>query len=284
MKAISHHNLPSLSVLSFRGSDALRFLHGQLTADVAALAAGEARLAAWCNAQGRVLAVPWLVGGDDRVLAVLPHELAADVADGLRRYVLRAKVSVSDESGTLSVAGIAGTASVPVAAGAVAARLPGDRALLIGPPAALAAACAGLQAGDESAWWAMAIRRGEPVVTLATRGAWIPQMLNLDLVGAVSFAKGCYPGQEIVARAHHLGRVKRRMARYRIEGEGLPAPGAALLHDGVKVAELVVAAGGDPPEALAVVELEALGRPLADERGARRFVPAPLPYAVPGPA
>lgn len=264
----------------FRGPDALRFLQSQLTADVAGLERGEARPAAWCNPQGRVLALLWLLRTQDGALAVLPREMVPMAADGLRRFVLRAKVEVRDASDQLAVVGIAGDAELPTESeDVVVGRLSGGRALVVGPAPALAEACPGTEA-DEAAWTALALSRGEPVVLPGTSGAWIPQMLNLDLIGAVSFRKGCYPGQEIVARTHHLGRVKRRMARYTVAAGPLPGPGEALYLAGQPVGETVIAAPGSPAQALAVVNLEALGRPLDGGR-ATVLEPAPLPYALP---
>ena len=116
-----------------------------------------------------------------------------------------------------------------------------------------------------------------------TSGEWIPQMLNLDLVGAVSFTKGCYPGQEIVARTHHLGRARRRMARYHVISGPLPPCGQPLFVGSEKVAEVVTTAPGDPPELLAVVDLGQLGQALTDASGSLACVPRPLPYRLPDP-
>jgi hypothetical protein len=280
MNQISHHPLPSMGILSFRGPDALRFLQSQLTADVAALADGIAKPAAWCSPQGRVLAVLWLLATSDGALAVLPRSLAPATAEGLGRFVLRARLKVTDESARLAVAGFVG--ELPsVAEGASIGRLPADRALLVGPPQALAAAAGRRPPGDENAWWARCLAQGEPMVFPATRGEWIPQMLNLDLIGAVSFSKGCYSGQEIVARAHHLGRVKRRMARYECVAGALPEPGHGLFDGAEKVAEVVAAAPGAPAQLLAVVNLDSLGRPLGDAPGTLALRPLPLPYRLP---
>jgi hypothetical protein len=106
-------------------------------------------------------------------------------------------------------------------------------------------------------------------------------MLNLDLLDGISFTKGCYTGQEIVARTQHLGRIKRRLFRYRAAGLHARAPKQALLLDGTKVGEVVLAAGvAGRTEALAVVALDARDRPLVDEAGIA-WEPVPLPYAVP---
>lgn len=272
-----------MGTIACRGPDALRFLQSQLTAEVMSLAADRVQPAAWCSPQGRVLAVLWLLRNGDGALAVLPRTLAPAVAEGLRRFVLRSRVAVTDESEQLAVAGLVGDLqALPTPPDGVAlARLPADRALLVGPPATLDAFCASLPHGGPDAWAALALRQGEPVVMPSTREVWIPQMLNLDILGAVSFTKGCYPGQEIVARAHHLGRVKRRMARYELVAGPLPAPGQALFAAGEKVAEVVTAAPGEPAQVLAVANLEALGRPLGDESGSLVLDPAPLPYALP---
>lgn len=275
-----------MGTLAFRGPDAVRFLQSQLTADVTRVAPGTAMPAAWCNAQGRVLAVLWLIAVPDGVLAVLPRALAATTAEGLRRFVLRSKLTVSDESDRLLVAGIVGAAEggldgLAAPEGLVLGRLPGDRAWSVGAEEAQEALKPGLAARSEAAWVALSVRRGEATVLPPTSGEWIPQMLNLDLIGAVSFTKGCYPGQEIVARAHHLGRVKRRMARYHVITGPLPASGQPLFIGDEKVADVVITAPGDPAELLAVVNLDALGHPLMDAAGSLVCGPRPLPYAFP---
>jgi folate-binding protein YgfZ len=286
MNHVSYHRLPWMTALSFRGPDAIRFLQSQVSADVSRLADGEALPAAWCNAQGRVLAVLWLIATADGVLAVLPRSLAAATAEGMRRFVMRSKVAVADESGQLLVTGLVAATEEGLAAlrgsdGANVARLSDGRALAVGSPEDSAALVAGAVMGSEAAWNSRSASLGEAVVLPPTRGEWIPQMLNLDLIGAVSFTKGCYPGQEIVARAHHLGRVKRRMARYHVIAGPLPASGQPLFAAGEKVADVVVTAPGDPPELLAVVNLESLGRTLTDASGSLVCAPRPLPYPLP---
>jgi folate-binding protein YgfZ len=275
-----------MGALAFRGPDAVRFLQSQLTADVTQLAPGAALPAAWCNPQGRVLAVLWLLAAPDGLLALLPRALAATTAEGLRRFVLRSKVAVTDESDGLQVAGLVspaegGLEGLAVPAGLVIGRLPGDRAWAVGTLDAQESLRPGLAAHSEAAWVALSVRRGEATVLPPTSGEWIPQMLNLDLIGAVSFTKGCYPGQEIVARAHHLGRVKRRMARYHVIAGPLPASGQPLFIADEKVADVVITAPGDPAELLAVVNLDALGHPLTDASGSLVCGPRPLPYAFP---
>jgi len=276
--------LPDLGVLSLRGPDAVAFLQGQVTADLRLLEPGHSVAAAWCSPQGRVVALLHVTRTTDGLLCVLPRELAATVAARLARFVMRSKVTVSDDSGALGVAGVtAPEPGAPAAArDATVLPLPGGRSLLVAPPAVLQSIAAALPPAASGTWEAGCIRLGEPEVYAATSESWVPQMLNLDLLGAVSFTKGCYPGQEIVARTQHLGRIKRRLFRYRVSGGPLPAPGQALCLGQAKVGEVVRSArSGDADELLAVVNLDAAGVGLADEAGAVTCSPEPLPYAVP---
>ena len=160
---------------------------------------------------------------------------------------------------------------------------PGRR-VLAAPDATIAAMAAAPDAAAarrvEQAWWSADIADGLPQVFAGSSGAFVPQMLNLDLLDGISFAKGCYTGQEIVARTQNLGRIKRRTARFRVPtGPQLP-PLAGLALDGEKVAEVVMSAPrGDAAEMLAVTSLEAWGRTLLADDG-REAVPLALPYPV----
>ncbi len=228
-------SLPYLALLRFTGADAIAFLQGQITNDARRLAAGHGLLAAVASPQGRVLALLQLLPAPDGVLAILPRELLEPTAERLRKFVLRAKLRIEPAGEALAVAGA--TDAAPLAAAGLEVpeapdgyrqtsligigRVLGDprRFWVVAPPAELAAR--GL-AGDprdaarrERDWRLADVRAGLAQVYAATREAFIPQMLNLDLVGAISFQKGCYTGQEIVARTQHLGRIKRRLWRVR---------------------------------------------------------------------
>jgi folate-binding protein YgfZ len=184
----------------------------------------------------------------------------------------------------LAVAGVSGTpaASLAGTADLDVLPLPVERALVVAPAARIESALAGEPAAPASAWEAACIRLGEPEVYASTCESWVPQMLNLDLLGAVSFRKGCYPGQEIVARTQNLGRIKRRLFRYRVSGNGLPAPGDDLLLGEAKVGEVVRSARHDDAmELLAVVNLDAAGVGLTAPRAAAACSPEALPYPVP---
>jgi folate-binding protein YgfZ len=280
--------LPFLAVLRVAGPDAASFLQGQLTHDTRLLADGRTLLAATSSPQGRVLALLRLRQGEQGVDALLPADLVEPVAVRLRKFVLRARVDVR-------VAGDLGIAWVPGGAAAVPALAAGGDAPVwfdYAPGRQAVAASAhvlrelfGTQlatdaAGIENAWWSADVAAGLPQVFAASSEAFVPQMLNLDLLDAISFTKGCYTGQEIVARTQHLGRIKRRTARFWLPaGPPLP-PLAGLFLDGTKVAEVVMGAGtGDGLELLAVTSLEAWGRTLRAEDG-REAVPQPLPYAI----
>ena len=237
--------LDFLTVLRVSGADARDFLQGQLTADVDEVGTSRSRLAAWCSPKGRVLAVFRLLadpGGGYRI--VCERWVAATLLARLRMFVLRSDVRIDDAGDELAVAGVAGVHALPERAGGWAhtaevddatrfgemtiARVPArhPRFIVTGPPACVGSiaspAPTGVQTASPGNWRLADICAGVPRITAASSDVFLPQMLNLDRLHAVSFEKGCYVGQEIVARAHHLGRVKRRayVARTSAAAEG----------------------------------------------------------------
>jgi folate-binding protein YgfZ len=275
--------LGGLGVLAFRGPDAARFLQGQLSADVEKLGAGAATLAGLHSPQGRTVAVHTLLRtANDEVLAVLPRELVGVVEQRLRKFILRAKVRIEDLSETHHVVGT--PAGSPIVSEWT---LPwGDRRMLL-VPAAGAHGYAG-DAGERAAWERADIHAGLPQVYTATSEAFVAQMLNLDLLGAIAFDKGCYTGQEVIARAHYRGRVKRRLQRWNAAAGATPHAGdSARTADGRAVTIVRVAPGvdggwdllgvgtfadaGTAPESTAPVQPDAL-----TVNG-----PLPLPYSLP---
>jgi folate-binding protein YgfZ len=239
--------LDYLGMVRLRGADAVKFLQGQLSNDVARLDAEHSLLAGYHNPQGRTIALLRLVQwGADDVLAVLPRELSAVVATRLAKFVLRAKVKVVDESVGWRVAGLVGgadaaDAKLPVAGlagGADAAGgKPPDLPTSVGAQVRVGDAvfvCVGDQpkrwlaitpadapslvlnypASDFATWQRLEVAAGQPQVYAATSEEFVAQMLNLDALNAIAFDKGCYTGQEVIARAHYRGRVKRRMQRF----------------------------------------------------------------------
>jgi tRNA-modifying protein YgfZ len=306
-------SLAELGALRVRGADALAFLQGQLSNDVTRLAPQRSLLAGYHNAQGRVIALLRLVqlAGDD-VLAIVPRELAATVVQRLTRFILRAKVQLADESAHWPISGLA-AAGAPAAAaagtppagplpaaaeaagrvdGAIAVRIPGPEArwLLIGA-AGNPAPSGGCPPAAAQLWQRLAIAAGEPEVYAVTSEEFVAQMLNLDVLGAIAFDKGCYTGQEVIARAHYRGRVKRRMQRFLTAQPAQLQPGdAGVLADGrtFRVVRAVAHPDGRC-EFLAVTAVAAAGGAAGTEPPAPPAAAAPLsaqaldlPYRLPG--
>jgi tRNA-modifying protein YgfZ len=301
--------LGSVGLIEVTGADAASFLHAQLTSDLAALAVPGSQYSGYCTPKGRMLAsfLVWRLPG--RVLLQMPADLVEPVRARLAKYVLRASVTLRDASRDFTLFGVFGDGAAAAAHdcaghapeavhnvweadGRAVARLPGERFVICAPAEESAALRARLQAaaraGPESAWALGDIECGVPWVTAQSQDLYVPQMLNLDLIGAVSYSKGCYPGQEIVARAHYLGRVKQRMQRVHVPSEEAPATGDGLFSpvfgDAQACGTLVNAApspaGGH--EALAVIH----GNALESEMRWRsptgpRVSRLPLPYTVP---
>ena len=219
--------LPHLGVIRAQGEQAQAFLQGQLTQDVALAPPGAARLAGWCNPKGRLVASfiackrsPqefWLVCSGDLLAATLKK---------LSLFVLRAKVRLTDASGELALHGLIGGACAEAAASAqgqdaaafLAALPPADgapRALWIAPAGSAAPPGPALPA---ALWDWAAVRSGVARITQPVAGAFVPQMLNYESAGGVDFSKGCYPGQEVVARSQFHGAIKRRAFVGQVDG------------------------------------------------------------------
>jgi folate-binding protein YgfZ len=269
--------LPHIGLLRLAGADTASYLQGQLTNDTRRLGTGRAMLGALCSPQGRVAAMLHLLPHSSGVVALAPHDVLASTAERLRKFVLRAKVSIEVLGGDHAVAGVHGLAALHAAGlaapehvhgylecdgvGVAGADRSGQRWWVIGPAALLAER--GL-AGDADAaprierdWRLADIRAGMPQVYAATREAFVPQMLNLDLIDGISFSKGCYTGQEIVARTQHLGRIKRRMFHLRLPPGGWTIGQPLRLADGRSGRLTELAAEGGAFEALAVLNLDA---------------------------
>lgn len=283
--------LPCCAVVAVAGRDARTFLQGQLSNDLLGLERHPGMLAAYCNRQGRVLAILRLAADAEGVLLLLHHRLAATLIGQISRYVLRADVRFEDRSDRVAVAGLieAGSGAhepPPAAATPGLTRMIANsrRMLLIGTRATLDAALASVPQASSADWDRACIADGEPLVQPETAALWLPQMLNLDLLGAVSFSKGCYVGQEIIARAQHLGHIKRRMLRYVGPAHAALRPGHALFSGDALAAQVVAVAGdGDSTQCLAVVELRYCSDLLGVRPGGSEFVPADLPYSIPSP-
>jgi tRNA-modifying protein YgfZ len=270
-----HH----LGVLRFTGPDSLSFLQGQISNDTRRLTEGAPVLAAYSSPQGRVLTVMHLLPHSSGVAAILPRELVSLTLERLRKFVLRAKVQMEDASELLCVSGQHGTRGLDSARLAVPPADKGyaeqdgigvarvsresDRYWVIGAADELAKH--GLT-GDavplgriENDWRLADIRAGLPQIYLATGETFVAQMLNLDLLDGISFSKGCYTGQEIIARTQHLGRIKRRLYRLQLPSGDWRIGRPVHLSDGRAGRLVEVAGSGDGFEALAVLNVEPAG-------------------------
>ena len=266
-------------VLAVRGVDASKFLQGQLTCNLNYLSDTQASLGARCTQKGRMQSSFRILLEGDGVLMAMASELLEPQLADLKKYAVFSKSKLTDESAAwvrfglehgyaaLSALGLdlpADTDSVARHGAIIAIRVSPDRAELW-VPADQADAVKNqlgslLAEGELNQWLLGQIRAGIGQVMAGTRELFIPQMLNLQAVGGVSFKKGCYTGQEIVARMQYLGKLKRRLYRLQLSASELPEPGAPLFSPshGSAIGEVVIAAqAGQNIELLAVLQAEA---------------------------
>jgi folate-binding protein YgfZ len=301
-------DLSHLGLIRFEGEDRSAFLQGQLTCELRDLK-GRATHGGYCSAKGRLLATFLLWPGENAHLMQLPRDVQQSVQQRLAMFVLRAKVrlaDVGDEAVRMGVAGPGAEAalaqslggglparplSISKADGLTLIRLDASRFELVVPPElapALWDRLAGAATPAGAACWEWTeIRAGIPSVTAVTREQFVPQMANLDLIGGVSFTKGCYPGQEIVARTHYLGRLKRRMLLAHLAGDAPPRPGDEIHARDTEgqAAGMVVRAAPAPGggfDLLAVVQVSSAesGELWWKSPQGARLEPLPLPYDV----
>lgn len=248
--------LRSLSLLRFRGPDARSFLQGYLTSDTSALARDRLQPTALCNLKGRVVANGWCWAvGDTDVRLLIHHSVSDRLAAFLRPYLMFAKTQLEEETPRHLLFGLLdGQADVTPELERLAM---GRRQIVlcgsIEEAMNLQAQTTGL---DEAAWLASLIEDGLPLVTDATSESFLPQMLNLDASGAVSFSKGCYLGQEVVARAQHRGEVKRRLHRLAWSGAQQLSPGLDITEASGRAVGVVINTvhSGNAGQCLAVLQ------------------------------
>jgi folate-binding protein YgfZ len=274
---MSHAHIAFLTdhaVIAVKGRDARKFLHAQLTQDIEDLPGDRAALAAWADARGRVRAVFHVVPNDGRWLLVTSADLAEKLLPKFRLFVLRDDVAL-EHATELSVAAIVGDArswladraigldlstyALAHAEGIAWLRVGGNLIYAIGTNDAIRASCAALGQSPASEAELAAIRLGLPIVNSELGERYTPHMLNLDRLGAISFDKGCYPGQEIVARTQNLGAVKRRVRHLKAGQVDVPARGSVVLDaNGAHAGEVLRAAAAESGiELLAVVPVDA---------------------------
>lgn len=269
--------LSDLGFLRIEGADAVSFLQGQLSSDLRRLSAARAQISSYNSPKGRMLAVMHLIADGEAILVELHRSILDATLKRLRMFVLRSKLTIADASPDVRALGLIGeraaailaSAGLPVPAaaldcardeprGLIVLRRFGDvpRYSVIGPDAAIDALAASMSAtASFDAWRRADIEAGVPAVYPQTVDHFVPQMANLDMLDGIGFDKGCYTGQEIVARLHYLGQLKRRMFVCRIDGaapaagddvvSGEPAAAAgeivdAVASDGVTLAGIVL--------------------------------------------
>jgi folate-binding protein YgfZ len=299
--------LSQWGVIRAQGEEAAKFLHSQLTQDFALLGLQEARLAGFCSAKGRLLAtmIGWK-SSENEVLLALPAELLPAILKRLSMFVMRAKCKLSDASAETMLWGLSGAsaeawlgdaapaqrwASADIGAAKVI-RLPGlatqARFLLAQTAEAPTPA---LPTVSEADWQWLELLSGQPWVSAATTEQFVPQMLNLELLGGVNFQKGCYPGQEVVARMQYRGTLKRRTYLFETEASlGVEVlPGQEIFHseDPGQPAGLVANAALRDGQALLLAETKiaalASGSLHLGSAEGPLLRPVALPYELPEP-
>lgn len=277
-------DLSHLGLMAAHGQDAREFLHNQLTQDVNHLEPTTSRLAAYCSPKGRMLAVFRLFEREEVFYLRLPREVLESTLKRLRMFVLRSQVTLEDADDALVRFGFSGPQAeeeLKTALGQVpdsvntaveldnlsVIRVPGilPRFEIYGELDAMKDLWDELNVraapvGADS-WELLETLAGLPNVFAPTQEAFVPQMANLDLVEGVSFKKGCYPGQEVVARMHYLGKPNRRMFLALAEDGEAPSPGEKLFVQDQPAGEVVNAAPypGGQIAVLAVLKLKSLG-------------------------
>lgn len=274
-------DLSQFAIIRVDGADARTFLQGQLSTNLSALSPETGQFSSWSSPKGRVLTLLHVFLHDNAIHMALPHSLLAPIIKRLGMYVLRAKVTLGDVSEQLARFGLSGNKAASCLQGlgftlpagrwqttsansVTLMRLHGDtpRFACHGNAARIIELAAALDSSvrwqGEDGWALSAIHAGEPVIYPETSDQFVAQMLNLDALGGIDFKKGCYTGQEIIARAHYRGRVKRQLVRAVISGARRIAP-ATEIHSGSHAVGMVLdarTAHDGTQAALAVVQEE----------------------------
>ena len=247
--------LDDIGLLRFQGPDVIGFLQGYLTSDATELG-DDPKLTAICNIRGRAVCTGYAWLDEQSAFLALHRSLCDTVQDFLRPYLVFSRTGLSDASCSTRVLGVLGGEGRALLS---ARRLDETRRLLLVSPDDAAAN----PAREARTHWDLAtIKQREVWLTADTSGRFLPQMIGLDRIGAVSFSKGCYLGQEVVARAQHLGEVKRRLAA--LDWSGVPpSPGTQVQANGRNAGTVVSVAGSlEGGQALAVLR-EGLSGPFS---------------------
>ena len=298
--------LPEFGVICVSGADAVPFLQSQLTNDVSKLAPGKVQLSGYCTPKGRLLATFHQWRTDEGVFMRMPREIIGSVVKRLSMFVLRAKAKVTDVSDAWATCALLGEGTdVLRDAGLSAPEVPWtsttagtvrvdrllatpdglSRYLLTSPREATLPLSEDVERTTSSHWWLSEIDAALPTIFAATQEKFVPQMINLEVLGGVDFKKGCYPGQEIVARSQYLGKLKRRMNIADVDAADVQA-GADVYHsDAAQPVGTVVMAAESPAAGSALLfeaPIDRLDSGTLHLRGldGPRLRVRPLPYVL----
>ncbi len=300
-------DLSQLGVIAFRGDEAATFLQSQLTNDVASLRTDAAQWNGYCSPKGRLLGNFLIWRQDEDYCLQLSGDILPGILKRLSMFIMRAKVQgrdASDENVRLVVAGRQALTAVSAAMGGVpeavmqsfssdaglVIRVGNDKFVLSVTPARATAVwhalCKSATPVGAPVWDWLRLNAGIPMIVAATQEQFVPQMVNFEIIGGVSFQKGCYPGQEIVARSQYLGKLKRRMFLAHAEAEA--APGDSLYSADIEgqATGTVVNAAPAPSggfDVLVVAQIESASTQTLHLKAAdgAALTLKPLPYALP---
>lgn len=271
------YSLNQLSVLSVSGNDALKFLQGQLTNDISLATSTQSIYAGFCNPKGRLLAFFHVIKYLDSYLLLFPQSIAENITKKLSMYILRSDVKLELDPDRLMHLGL--YTDNPRSELGLLNNLPKNEMESVGEKSLIATKLYsdGLRLiiiGDKNncnnfiknnsdtfekdefnVWAAHNIKAGIPNIFNETQEAFIPQSINLDVIGAINFKKGCYTGQEIVARTHYLGKPKRRMYKASFQSQSQPLYGDIILNKEVAVGQVVDAANTDNNSFILLIEI-----------------------------
>ena len=291
-------DLPDYAVLDATGADAQSFLQGQFCNDLAQATAEHAQLSGYCNPKGRLLALFTIFAIDNGYRLILHSDLLAGMSKRLQMFVMRADITIAVREDLRCSGLIASSASlasidgidvpstlavmgVHTAEGGYWIRISELQTLFVSNVEAQQAALnTPIEKVDTAAWRLQHILAGQPSLFSATVEQFVPQMVNLQQAGGLSFTKGCYPGQEIVARMQYLGKLKRQMLRFSAEGSEAPPAGASITTgDDTDAGVVVDAVATDKGvQLLAVMKLSSVDGPLM--MAGQSVTQQTLPYEV----
>ncbi|BAL25187.1 folate-binding protein YgfZ [Azoarcus sp. KH32C] len=302
--------LAHLGLIRATGEDSVTLLHNLLSNDVKKLGAEDAQWSSFNSPKGRMIASLLLWKDSDGRMIATSADIQPMLLKKLSMYILRSKAKLTDAGADTVLIGLSGPDAASIATGAGYAvplapmkqsasgdvrciRL-NENSLILAVPAAAAPAvfgelvAGGARKAGTAAWQAAMVRAGVPMITASVQEEFVAQMLNFDLIGGVSFNKGCYPGQEIVARMQYLGKLKKRMYRVHVATDTAPQPGADVFapdfgdQSAGKLVNVVPAADGGY-EALAVLQSSsaAAGEAHLGTLTGPRLTFLDLPYALP---